>query len=169
MTKKTIVAMMSCLIISVGMLTPANAATIELTTSSSVEPIYSLDIIAAIEPTGLYGLGVGDVLGLSGLGDIFAGDYYISAVDHSFSGDGYTTHFTLDRPLGFIADADGNTDISLTLLNYEFTTFEIVRGDKALTEFTFVVNIPEPSTLILFAAGLFGMVVWNRKQANGLA
>ena len=169
MTKIYVLMIVYCLFFAPGAFTPVKAATIEFTNSTSLEPIYSLDIITDTEPFSLYDLIVGDVLDLSGLGDLFAGDYLVSSVNHSFNGDGYTTHFTLERPLGLIMDSNGNTDINLTLVNYEFATFEIALGNKALTGFTFVANVPEPSTLILFAVGLFGLIVYKRKRLADLS
>jgi hypothetical protein len=152
------------LIIGLSLVRAASAATIDFATISSTDAIYSFSIIADTEYPSL--ILPGDTVDLSGLGDLYTGTYYVSSVDHSFGSEGYTSYFTLERQEGAIVDDEGNTDISLTLLNYEFATFNFLQGGFLLIGFEFVESVPEPSTLLLLALGMIGLMVFHQRQVT---
>jgi len=160
----TVAALVFCFIASFSFAQSASGATIDFATISSPDAIYDLSIVADTEYVGLHDLVPGDMIDLSGLGAMFTGTYYVSSVEHSFSSEGgYRSYFTLDRQEGAIVDDEGNTDISLMLLNYEFTTFDLLQGELLLTRFEFVA-VPEPSTLLLLGTGMAGLFAFNRKK-----
>lgn len=151
------------LLIYIGIANTANAITIEFSTNSFVEAEYSLTVVSETELNELYSFNAGQVIDLSGLGDRFVGSYDVAGVEHSVSGEGYQTVFTLHRQGGGIIAEDGSTLFSLQLLDYELFTFDRSVETIRWSEFQFVPRVPETPLLVLLLTGLTVLVLVHSK------